>query len=1233
MGNLLYRVYRVLGKHRIIAAIGLLATFSCLAFLASRITFEEDISKLIPIHADNRDLQKVLETVHFADKIVVHITTGAKGSTNDLTTYAGQLLDSIDASSSPLIKDIQGVVNDDGLLEVLDFAYDHLPQFLDTTDYRAIRQRLAVDSVHALVREHYKTLMTPTGGIARKQMVKDPLGLTFLALKKLRPMAMGDGFRLADGFLVSEDGKHLLLFLTPAYATNDTDHNEALANALYRIRDALNTDFENRAQTEYFGGALVAVANAQQIKNDIRFTVGIAVGVLLLILVLFYKRATVPLILFIPTLFGGLLAMAFLYLYRDHISAISLGIGSVLLGITLDYALHILTHIRNGKSMDRLFHEVAPSIIMSSLTTAAAFLCLLFLEAQALQDLGIFAAVSVLGASVFALLFIPQVYAVTQTAPTRNTLLDRLAGFDFHKSKILITALVTMLIVAGFTQGRVGFEKDIAQLNFEPQELVTARNNLDALTHTNSKSVYLVAYAPTLEKALETNENILARLQILKNGGQLLGFSSIGNLVLPAKIQQERIDDWKNFWTVARRDSLQKNLETSASSFGFKPGTFAPFYAFTTSEFQPIPIDGYRIGNGFSMDDYIGVTNDMATVSTLVKLNSDDVPHIKAAFSEMPGALVIDRQGMSESFLGHLKGDFNHLILYSVVAVFVLLLLFFRSLSLTLVTAIPIGLSWILTTGVMGALGLEFNIFNIIISTFVFGLGVDYCIFVTTGLLIEYTTGEKALPTHRTSIILSVLTTVLGIGVMIFAKHPALHSISVVSLIGIFSAALIAFTLQPLIFRLFIGSRTKRPTPLRYMMTSFISLTLFTVGGMLFSLYAFIALKLFPKTLEKKHMGYRRAISSMMTSVLYSNPFVRKKILNEHGEDFKKPAVIIANHTSSLDSLSIWMLTSKALFFVNDWVYHSPIFGHAARMTGAYPVAKGIREGLGFIARKTEQGLSPATFPEGKRSNTNKIGRFHKGAFLLAQELNLDVLPVFIHGNAEVMPKDSFVIRDGEIVLKVMPRIPFDDPRFKGNARTMARVVSKEFRTGFDQFRREREGATYFHKAVLEDFRYKGHDLFSRVRKDLNERKDDYKTIMDTVGPKAQIVHLGGGNGQLDFLLAMDAPDRRIIRYCPDRRIRKIIGNSYITHRYGNIRLEEDPGKALETGANTLILHYTPDFPEATLDSVPGEIATFIVLIDGPPPANLDALARGFSLVKGIPGKDGILILKKNNGA
>ena len=77
----------------------------------------------------------------------------------------------------------------------------------------------------------------------------------------------------------------------------------------------------------------------------------------------------------------------------------------------------------------------------------------------------------------------------------------------------------------------------------------------------------------------------------------------------------------------------------------------------------------------------------------------------------------------------------------------------------------------------------------------------------------------------------------------------------------------------------------------------------------------------------------------MLRSVLYSNPFVKKQVHNPFGENFKKPAMIIANHSSFLDSIAVGMLHPQQIFLVNDWVYQSPFIGGVARLAGFYPTS------------------------------------------------------------------------------------------------------------------------------------------------------------------------------------------------------------------------------------------------------------------------------------------------------
>ncbi|GGG35559.1 MMPL family transporter [Bizionia arctica] len=1172
MTNFFYNIHTYLASKKIVGFLALALLVLSLGFLASKITFEEDITKLIPINEENQDAQKVLKSVNFADKIIVNIKRESSGSVNDLTQYATQFIDSINKTSSSYFTKIQGKVEDDEILNTLDFVYNNLPHFLEPSDYKTIQSKLHKDSIEALTKANYKTLISPSGMVAKETILRDPLGLSFLALKKLQQLSFGNEFTMQNGFLLSKDKKHILLFISPTHSSSETSENALFAEQLYSLNTKLNHDFKGKVSSEYFGGALVAVANAKQIKKDIQLTVGIAITFLLLILIVFYRKLSVPIILFIPTAFGALLAVALLFLFRTKISAISLGIGSVLLGITLDYALHILTHIRRNNNVKALYQEITKPILMSSLTTALAFLCLLFLDSQALQDLGLFAAISVLGASFFALIFIPLVYKEKNKTTKKATLIDKVASYPLHKNKWALIGLVLLFVMSYFTYNKVTFNNDLANLNFEPTELREAQDRLDALTNINSKSVYIATYGTNEQKVLQINDGVFSTLKDLREKDSIIGFSSISAIIKSREIQEQQLNTWNNFWTADTKQLVQKNLVESGSKLGFKPNSFNGFYSHLNSNFTTLNIEDYNKFKTISVDDYIATKEDFTTITTLVKLKDDQADNLFSKFENNQQTMVIDRKQMNETFLGGLKTDFNSLVGYSFLVVSLLLLLFYRSFSLTLVTLAPIALTWFLTLGIMGLLNIQFNIFNIIITTFIFGLGIDYSIFITNGLLHELRTGESSLPTHKTSILLSVITTILGVGVLIFAKHPALHSISLVSLIGILSAMLISFTIQPLLFGFFIGSKHHRTSPVHMFIFSSISFIYYGLGGLILSLIGIAFMKVVPISMKIKMNWFHKVMSKFMKSVLDSYPFFKTKVINNSKETFEKQAMIIANHTSFLDILAIGMLHPKIIFLVNDWVYNSPFFGKAVKLAGFYPVSSGIEKGVDHLQEKVNQGYSLMAFPEGTRSYTNKAKRFHKGAFFLAEKFNLDIVPVMIHGNSEVLPKGNFVIKKGVISVKILDRISFENDLFSGTTRETTRKVSTYFKNQFNIFRQETEGETYFHKVVLEDFRYKGDGLYKQVKADLKDNKTAYKTIMDSVGEKDSILHISKACGQLDFLLALDRPDRKIITYFEDKIISDIIKNSYLSNNHYKISVLDGLEEVLTNKANVLIL-------------------------------------------------------------
>ena len=1172
MTQILYNIHRYITQHKTLGFGLTLLLIGLLAFVASRIGFEEDISKLIPLDKETAKVQQVLKNTNFADKIIIHIKKTDSTSVDELTAYAQNLIDTLEHHNQAYIKKIEGKIDDAAVSKTLDFVSAHLPLFLEDKDYQTVQQQLNKDSLHVLMQTHLRTLSSPTGMITKSMLLKDPFGLTFKGLRKLQQLQIDNEFTVKNGFLISKDQQHILLFISPLFPSSDTAANEPFATQLYTDIDQLNTIYTQKVQAESYGAVLVAVANAQQIKKDIQLTLSIALTVLLLILILFYRKLTIPLILFFPTVFGALLAISFLYVLRGQISAISLGIGSLLLGVTLDYSLHILTHLRNKESGWPLYKELTPPILMSSITTALAFLCLLFLKSRALQDLGIFAAVSVLGAAVFALVYIPVLYTPKEVVTSKKNILDKVSHIPFHKKTWAIIIVVLMLVGSLFTYHKVRFQNDLSKLNYQPKHLELAQQHLEGLTKIASKSIYLTAYGNTEEEALTANDAALPQLKILKKDSTIESFSSVAYLLQAKAHQTKKIQQWNAFWDQMQRDTVQQALITAGAPYGFKPTTYQQFYQALKHNYPTLSADSLIALQIFPVEDFIHQGPDMVTVTSVIKTDAAHASKVRATFDDTEHLLPIDRQHVNEVFLGNLKTDFNNLIAYSMVVVVLLLLLFYKSISLTLVTCIPIFLTWLLTIGLMGALGISFTIFNIMISTFIFGLGIDYGIFITNGLLQELKFGTRVLPTHKTSIILSVITTLLGVGVLIFAKHPALYSISLVSVIGILSAMVITFTLQPILFWLFIGSTSKRPVSVRVLIHSLLSSAYYALGCILFSFLSTVIFKILPISKKKKMAWFHKVSSQFLKSVLYSNPFVQKKVINTVRETFEKPGIIIANHTSALDSLTVGMLHPKMIFLVNDWVYNSPVFKMAAQLAEFYPVSGGIEKGIEHLTKKVAQGYSLMAFPEGTRSTSNKIKRFHKGAFFIAEELQLDIIPVLIHGNSEVQPKGSMVIEDGSITVSILPRIAYNDNRFGSTDREKTKKISAYFKKEFDAFRNTIETPTYFHRLVAQEYKYKGRALYQEVKYELKEHAAAYYTTLRQIARNTSIVHYGSTTGALAFLLSLDGIDRNIYSYIDIKEVRAIAANSYLSHKHPNLQFVTTIDALLASEAKVCII-------------------------------------------------------------
>lgn len=1160
-------------------------------FFASKINFDEDINQIIPKNEKSDLTANVLSQLNFSDKIIVIIESKSNEGGYELSETADAFLEKTKSLKS-YIKTIDGKVGDDQISETFDFVFSNIPLLLEEKDYQKIDEKLQKDSIAARVEQNYRSLVSPTSLVTKEFIKKDPLGISFIGLEKLNNLNISKDFKLENNYVVTQNGKNLLLFIEPKFGGSETKNNETFVEQLNKIKDELNKNFKGKTEISYFGSPMIAVANAKQIKKDIQSTVLISTTVLLILLIFYFRNFFAPLIIFVPTIFGAAAGLMFMYFIKDKISAISLSVSAILLGITIDYAIHILTHYKHKNNIEEVFKEITHPIIMSASTTAISFLCLVFVRSEALKDLGIFACVTVLLSAVFTLIIIPHLYhPKKEKTSEKPTFIDKIGAYPYERNKWLVIFCSVLIVATFFGFSHIKFNKNINDLNFVPEEMKVNEKKLENLSDLTDKSIYVVSYGKSEAEALEKNSKLFTFLNQEKAGKNILSFNSIGEIVLSKEEQQKRIALWNKFWTPEKISRTLSELKSNGNQFGFNAEAFKDVQEMLSKKHEPISINDYKNLKALRLSEFLNEGKGVHTVSTIVKLDEDKRDSFIKKIEKNHDVLAIDRQQLNENFLGLLKDDFNTLVNYSLIAVIIIFLLFFRNIDLTIMAVIPIVLSGVVTAGLLYFLGLELNIFSTIVCTLIFGAGVDFNIFLTQALQKEITTGKDQLPIYRVSIILALLTTVLAIGALVFAKHPALYSVSSVALIGLLAVTIISFAMYPLMFR-FVKNRAKKglsPVSFRTAINSVISLIYYGGGGLFFSFLGHFFIR---RSKGKVLEFTKKFVAKYMKSVLYSNPFVRKKVINDVKEDFQKPSIIIANHSSSLDTLALGMVTHKIVYLVNDWVYKSPFFGKLVRDLGFFPVSQGIENGIDKLKEKIEQGYSLMVFPEAERSMDNDVKRFHKGAFYLAEQYGLDIVPIYIHGNSEVMPKGDLFIHDGAITVEVGQRISKDDATLGSNYSERTKKINAHYREEFGKIRKKLEDENYFKGILFRSFMFKEADVVKAIQQDFEKNKSKYFNLNKYFKKDEKILHIANDYGQIDILLLLQQASRKIFTFIKNLEKREIAEQNYLVQRRKLIYLKNltDISKKPD-----VLLISDENFDLKSLENLPPKIIYFKV--------------------------------------
>lgn len=749
------------------------------AFSLSRLEFQEDITAFLPSDKEYSTMTEIYNEANQGDRFFILVS-----SENPDEADHGAIASAIDSYvqlTEPYGWETTSEIDYGQIFSKTGFIYSNAPLLLTERDYERMEGLMNADSVKAAMTRNMESLLFPSGPLAAQEISSDPLGLFKPLIDNLRSSGNNLDYELDDGYIFTPDGRYGIVMVSSKSGVAESGGNGEMLKLLEEA--ALQVEADNPLiEIGITGAPVIAVDNADRIKKDSTIILT-AVAVLIIALLMFtLKKPRAVFLIGLSVVCGWLFAAGLIGCFRSEVSIIVLGIASVIIGIAVNYPLHYITHLQHCGDRRKALEDIVNPLAIGNITTVGAFCTLLPLKSVALRDFGLFAAFMLIGTIIFVVIFLPHLCKEPESKEVDsekwNLALGRKRPLLSRPVPLCIFVLVTVFLGA---KSSPGFDSNLSNINYMSGEQKGLMKELSKMRGESPDGVpvYMVTTGTDSDEALANAESL---------GDEGL-IASIGT-------QEKRIARWEEFKS-EHADILGTVLTEEAVKAGLSAKAFSAFNALLGKDFQPEPADYF---------------SPLAGSAGVQSIGSDKVIKTLNMSREEADAAIAEQNSLSENRLAFgtammngrittvLSDSFNIVTFLCGFIVFAFLWISFKRFYLALIAFLPMTVSWFWILGIMNLTGMQFNIVNIILATFIFGQGDDYSIFMTEGLLKEERGGEPVLGSYVRSNMISAAIMFIGIGSLAASAHPAMQSLGLVTIVGMFSVVVMTLLIPPAAF-------------------------------------------------------------------------------------------------------------------------------------------------------------------------------------------------------------------------------------------------------------------------------------------------------------------------------------------------------------------------------------------------------------------------------------------------
>ena len=818
------RIYDWLQQRRRLCMWLMVALTAVLIVMVASLKYNENIYDFLPVSGNEQKAITLYQDISGGQRVFAMFRMKDRSTTGD-TEQADRLTEAVDSFANGLqplkerghITEVTSQVDFEKVMGITDFVYQNMPLMLRDSDYVRMERLLATpDYADDQLANDVQMIMMPATGMFTSNISNDPLGLFAPVIDRLQARQSSMPIEIDNGYIFSSGKEYAIAMMTSPYGAMESANNSMLVNEVDSVAQQTMQVIPD-VDVAFTGAPVIAVGNATQIKNDSYWAISIAVTLIILLLVFSFRKVKHLLLIGVAILFGWLFAMGFMAVLRSDVSLIVLGIGSMIIGIAVNYPLHFVLHTDHGGTVREVLKEMISPLLIGNITTVGAFASLIPLDAPALHDLGLFAAFMLVGTIIFVLVFLPHLVKSRVSAGEERLTFGKISSKSPERHQWLLWVIFLLTIVFGWYSLDTSFDTNMHHINYMTDEQTELLSSMRASAGLNdSINVYLVTEGDTWDEALNERQKVAPLLDSLQTAGVLNTYSDVTTLICSQQEQQRRIDRWNEFWDSHRSEVLAL-LARKAPDHGFSREAFDGFESIISNSYSPKTFEHFEPLRSVLLNGSFSESTGRCSVVDVIDMRDKDSAPMEDLLNEhLDGhGYAFDFMRMNSAIANSLSNDFNYIGFACGFIVFLFLWLSFGRLELSLLAFLPMALGWIWILGIMSMLDMQFNIVNVILATFIFGQGDDYTIFITDGLLNEFAYRKKLLPSYKNSIVISALIMFIGMGSLIVAKHPALHSLAEVTIVGMFTVVLMAWVVPPLIFNWLVRRHGEvRPEPI-----------------------------------------------------------------------------------------------------------------------------------------------------------------------------------------------------------------------------------------------------------------------------------------------------------------------------------------------------------------------------------------------------------------------------------